>query len=150
MPISKIITRTVKVPEKYQNLADPTQSRRISEDIIDIAEQINKNVQVKQIPQPQNFTATAVGTAVVLSWDDVDKDYIDSLHGAKIYRADASLDDTTDFYSNDVRTLVVACSRTTKYTDIEVVAGDWIYWVQWINRDQVGSIIAGGVSVTVS
>lgn len=144
------IRRLIRQPQKYTNLSDSKQAGRLVNDIQQIVIQANRNFEILTIPMPENLAGAESNGAAVISWEDVDNDYRFSLDGAKIWKADASVDAKTDFYQNNARIVLVNCIRTTKYTDVAVTTGDWIYWVQWINKDGVASLVAGGLTVTIA
>jgi hypothetical protein len=119
-------------------------------DIEKIVSAINNDRKILDIPTPSNLTATGGAGYAVLQWDDVANNLRPDVDGAKIWKVAASDDDNTSFYDNNSKAVLVWCSRTTYLVDVMVTAGDYIYWVQWVNLNGDLSGVAGGVTATVS
>ena len=108
-----------------------------------------------KVPAASGLSGTFSGTNGVsfsiLEWDDIDDDLRASLDGAKIWKANSAIDSNANFNANSAKAELVACIRTTKYTDLHVSgAGTFIYWVQWVNNYGEVSNVNNGVSVVIS
>jgi hypothetical protein len=140
----------LKMPQNYQDLSEKTTGARLTRDLKTIVDAINNNRTVALMDIPSNFAVTGASGYAALTWDDVPDAKREDLDGIRIWRALASDDAHESYDENSAKTILVGCIRTTKYVDVEVAAGDYIYWVQWINLDGKVSGAAGGVTGTVT
>lgn len=149
MPVVASKYKLVPLPQNYQDITDPQTLRRLNADLKKIVNTLNAGIPIQVMPKPTNLQGMFLSGYVVLSWDDVADTLRKDLDGARIWKAAAADDPDTDFNGNNAKQLLVSCSRTTKFLDVELVVGDYIYWVQWINREGIVSSAAGGLVGTI-
>lgn len=141
--------KLVPLPQNYRD-ADSQTMIRLTADIKKIVGALNQGIMIPPPPAPTNIFADGSAGYGLVSWDDVADDMRKYIDGARIWRAQASVDPNTSFDDNSGKTILVNCVRTTKWPDAEAVTpGDYIYWVQWINIEGIVSTAAGGFKCTV-
>jgi hypothetical protein len=142
--------RLIPVPKTYTDLSNEQSVQLLTKDLKRIISALNEDRLVQEIPQPTGVIVGGGSGYAVIQWDDVDDTYRTDLDGARIWRANYADDNHSVFDQNGARGIIVDCVRTTKWLDVEVSSGTYIYWVQWINKEGIISDPSGGGSGTVT
>lgn len=109
---------------------------RITEALDLLFAEISSDRIVETFPAPQEVTAVAVRSGVLLSWARPADNLIPSLYGAEIWRADLALDSNKHFDQNSNKRILVKVTLTSSYLDeIGDMARNYVYWIRWINLD---------------
>lgn len=121
----------------------------ISQQLDGITDKINDMVIVNVLPFPKNLVATGFSGGCQLRWDELESKYQGSLAGARVWRANYSLDPHTEFYENSNKRVIADCVKATFFVDLTADSEvEYIYWVQHINLDGIESDPAGGKKAT--
>jgi hypothetical protein len=147
---SKKQYRLLPIPKTYLQLSTDEAVQLMVKDIVRIVSTMNEDRMIETIPTATNVQASGASGYAAISWDDVGDNYRTDLDGARIWRANFANDPSSQFYENSDKFVLVNCVRATKWVDVEVAAGTYIYWVQWINKEGVLSNAAGGCTATVT
>jgi hypothetical protein len=142
--------RLIPVPKIYDNLSQEQILENLQHDLTSVITEINNDRLIQEISTPSGIAGTFGASVASIYWDDVNDDLRMFLDGARIWRCGPDESEEIEFSANDDKTILVNCMRTTRFNDVGLAAGDYIYWVQWINLDGKVSNAAGGVSGTVT
>jgi hypothetical protein len=95
------------------------------------------------------LAAVGFSGGVQLRWDDLSNDLKPSLAGARVWRANRTIDAHTEFTQNSNKRQIADLLKTTFYVDLTAEAQvEYIYWVQNVNQDGLVSEPAGGKIAT--
>ncbi len=151
MPVHSSKYRKLSDPQNYQDMTDQQTVLRLVRDLKLIVATVNQAMTVAEMPIPSGLTGDfSTSGLILLSWDDVSDALRKDLDGARVWECKAADDPETDFNKNNAKKIIYSCVRTTNLLWTEVLPGDYIYWVQWINREGVISGAAGGLKGTVT
>jgi hypothetical protein len=139
----------LQLPKNLQDLTKRENVALLNQELKRLVNAVNQDRWVDQMPVPENFESAGGAGYAVLGWDDVPDELRPSLDGARIWKADASIDPREVFSDNEDKGVLVSCVRTTKYLDVEVSTGTWLYWVQWVNLNGEAGGVAGAEVVDV-
>jgi hypothetical protein len=140
----------LKDPGMIKDLQTLESARKLYTQLQEITRKVNQLVQVPYPPAAFGFTVDFTGTRASLWWNDVPDKMRQWVDGVRIWRVNAAEDADEDLNKNEKATILVSCTRTTGYTDMEVTVGQkYIYWIQWISIDGVMGPVAGGISGTI-
>jgi hypothetical protein len=142
-------SRLVPLPKNYTGMESSQAIQLIARDLKTMVRILNDGRLVSELAMPWNVNIEGGGGYAALSWDDVADDSRFDVYGMRIWRANAAEDADTNFFENSAKIILVDCVHACKYVDVEVGAGDYVYWMQWVNTEGKAGRIAGGFPITV-
>lgn len=142
--------RQISLETRFDDMSQGDTGVRLNDALRKVYDGVNEARFVEKLPAPRNVTATSRTGGVLMTWDAISREYIESLYGARIWRVNEADDPKTQFSENGKRRILVPIVLTTAYFDPTSDTDTYIYWVQWVDLLERVSEAQGGASAAGS